>query len=64
MWVSIKSCGSQQIDNTLPIKIKTYDIIYIEGYILLKNEVDNIPSRNMREKLGAELTDIDEHCHY
>ena len=34
------------------------------GDILLTNEPNNIPSRNMREKLGVELTDIDEHCHY
>ena len=34
------------------------------GDILLTNEPNNIPSRNMCEKLGAELTDIDEHCHY
>ena len=32
--------------------------------ILLTNEPDNIPSRRMCEKLGAELVDIDEHCHY
>ena len=32
--------------------------------ILLTNEPNNIPSRKMCEKLGAELTDIDEHCHY
>jgi len=32
--------------------------------ILFTNEPENIASRNMCEKLGAELTDIDEHCHY
>ena len=32
--------------------------------ILLTNEPDNIASRKLCEKLGAELTDIDEHCHY
>lgn len=32
--------------------------------ILFTNEPKNIVSRNMCEKLGAELTDIDEHCHY
>jgi len=32
--------------------------------ILFTNEPDNIVSRNVCEKLGAELTDIDEHCHY
>lgn len=32
--------------------------------ILLTNEPDNVASRKLCEKLGAELTDIDEHCHY
>lgn len=32
--------------------------------ILFTNEPENIASRNLCEKLGAELTDIDEHCHY
>ena len=32
--------------------------------ILFTNEPENIASRNMCEKLGAELTDIEEHCHY
>ena len=32
--------------------------------ILLTNEPNNIASRKLCEKLGAELTDIDEHCHY
>ena len=32
--------------------------------ILLTNEPKNIASRKLCEKLGAELTDIDEHCHY
>lgn len=32
--------------------------------ILFTNDPANIASRNMCEKLGAELTDIDEHCHY
>ena len=32
--------------------------------ILLTNEPDNIASRKLCEKLGAELTDISEHCHY
>jgi len=32
--------------------------------ILLTNEPENIASRKLCEKLGAELTDIDEHCHY
>lgn len=32
--------------------------------ILFTNEPENIASRQMCEKLGAELTDIDEHCHY
>ena len=31
---------------------------------ILSNEPENIVSRNMCERLGAELTDIDEHCHY
>ena len=34
------------------------------GDILLTNEPDNIASRKLCEKLGAELSDIDEHCHY
>ncbi len=42
---------------------KARDEFNIED-ILLTNEPDNIPSRKMCEKLGAELTDIDEHCHY
>ena len=33
-------------------------------YILLTNEPENIASRALCEKIGAELTDIDEHCHY
>ena len=32
--------------------------------ILLTNEPENTASRKLCEKLGAELTDIDEHCHY
>ena len=32
--------------------------------ILFTNEPENIASRQMCEKLGAELTDIEEHCHY
>lgn len=32
--------------------------------ILLTNEVENTASRRLCEKLGAQLTDIDEHCHY
>lgn len=32
--------------------------------ILFTNDPENIVSRNMCERLGAELTDIDEHCHY
>lgn len=32
--------------------------------ILFTNEPENIASRNMCEKLGAKLTDIEEHCHY
>lgn len=34
------------------------------GDILMTNEPENIASRKLCEKLGAELTDIDEHCHY
>ena len=34
------------------------------GEVLLTNEPENMASRRMCEKLGAELTDIDEHCHY
>jgi len=32
--------------------------------ILFTNEPENLASRKMCEKLGAELTDIEEHCHY
>ena len=32
--------------------------------ILFTNEPENIASRQMCEKLGAELTDIEAHCHY
>lgn len=32
--------------------------------ILFTNEPDNLASRRLCEKIGAELTDIDEHCHY
>lgn len=32
--------------------------------ILFTNEPENTASRALCEKIGAELTDIDEHCHY
>ena len=32
--------------------------------ILFTNEPDNFASRRLCEKIGAELTDIDEYCHY
>ena len=32
--------------------------------ILMTNEPGNTASRRLCEKLGAELTDTDEHCHY
>ena len=34
------------------------------GDILITNEPENTASRKLCEKLGAELTDTDEHCHY
>lgn len=34
------------------------------GNILLTNEPDNVASRKLFAKLGAELSDINEHCHY
>ena len=32
--------------------------------ILLTNDPTNVASRKLCEKIGAELSDVDEHCHY